>query len=152
MTVFIKKGDLLKASENIIGHQVNCQGVMGSGIAKAIRVRYPEVYQQYREICEASTEKMQLLGICQLVHIKAAMTVANLFGQYNYGKGGQRYTDYEALHRALTSLKEQAARSQLTVALPYNIGCGLANGEWDVVEAMIEEVFSDYSVTLYRLD
>ncbi|MET3289633.1 UNVERIFIED_CONTAM: O-acetyl-ADP-ribose deacetylase (regulator of RNase III) [Brevibacillus sp. OAP136] len=40
MAVIIKKGDLLQASEPIIGHQVNCQGVMGSGIAKAIWVRY----------------------------------------------------------------------------------------------------------------
>ena len=25
-------GDLLDAKEDIIGHQVNCQGVMGSGV------------------------------------------------------------------------------------------------------------------------
>jgi hypothetical protein len=48
-------------------------------------------------------------------------------------------------------LKEEAKKQGLRVALPYNIGCGLANGEWSVVEPMIEEVFSDYEVMLYKL-
>ncbi|GFN29944.1 hypothetical protein [Paenibacillus xylaniclasticus] len=41
----------------------------------------------------------------------------------------------------LTQLKELAQRDGLTVALPYNIGCGLANGDWNIIEPMIAEVF-----------
>lgn len=33
----IIQGDLLEAKENIIAHQVNCKGVMGSGVAKQIK-------------------------------------------------------------------------------------------------------------------
>ncbi len=32
-----KQGDLMKASETYIAHGCNAQGVMGSGVAKAIR-------------------------------------------------------------------------------------------------------------------
>ena len=33
---------------NVIARQVNCQGVMGSRVAKQIRDKYPEVYTQYK--------------------------------------------------------------------------------------------------------
>ena len=45
-------GDLLVAQEelnlDVICHQVNCQGVMGSGIAKQIRDTYPIVFENYK--------------------------------------------------------------------------------------------------------
>ena len=37
-----KIGDLLTAPQKCIAHQVNCQGVMGSGVARAIRNEYPK--------------------------------------------------------------------------------------------------------------
>ena len=40
-----KNGDLLESNCNFICHQVNCQGVMGSGIAKQIRNLFPFVYE-----------------------------------------------------------------------------------------------------------
>ena len=42
-------GDILNASEYILAHQVNCMGIMGSGIAKQIKDKYPEVFEQYRK-------------------------------------------------------------------------------------------------------
>ena len=45
----IVKGNLLDATEDIIAHQVNCMGVMGSGLAKQIRNKYPEVYANYKD-------------------------------------------------------------------------------------------------------
>ena len=44
-----KKGNLLNSNCDIIVHQVNCQKVMGSGIAKQIRDRWPEVFVRYEE-------------------------------------------------------------------------------------------------------
>lgn len=48
----IIEGNLLEASEDIIGHQVNCQSVMGSGIAKSIRDKYSELYPSYKQFCQ----------------------------------------------------------------------------------------------------
>ncbi|MFD1905034.1 Appr-1-p processing enzyme family protein [Paenibacillus rhizoplanae] len=91
-----------------------------------------------------------MLGHCQLVQTGAKYT-ANLFGQLNYGRSKTRYTDYAALEKALATLKTEAKAKGLSVALPYNIGCGLANGEWSVVERIIGTVFEDYEVTLYKI-
>ena len=47
--VTVVKGDLLDAKETIIAHQVNCQKRMNSGVAKAIREKYPIVFERYEE-------------------------------------------------------------------------------------------------------
>ena len=42
--VTVVKGNLLDATEIVIAHQVNCQKKMNSGVAKAIREKYPIVF------------------------------------------------------------------------------------------------------------
>jgi len=143
----IVDGDILQASENIIAHQVNCMGVMGGGIAKQIREKYPNVFDQYRKFFV--NNKFTALGKCQIVKTEDNKYIANLFGQNKYGRDKQ-YTDYDALKDSLFSLKVSAKDHNMSIAIPFNIGCGLAGGDWDIVYKMIEEVFHDYDVTLYR--
>jgi O-acetyl-ADP-ribose deacetylase (regulator of RNase III) len=149
MTVKIIVGDLLNSTEDIIGHQVNCQGVMGSGVALALREQYSNLYSSYKQFCNNHTPH-DLLGKCQIVKTGSKFT-ANLFGQLNYGRQKIRYTDYDALKNSLIALKKNAIEKGHSVALPFNIGCGLANGNWGIVEPMIQEVFIDYEVTLYKI-
>lgn len=60
-------------------------------------------------------------------------------------------TAYYAMKTALTTIKDMAKDLNLSVCMPYNIGCGIADGEWEIVEKIITDVFDDYEVTLYRL-
>lgn len=45
------EGNILDAEEDIICHQVNCKGVMGAGLAKQIKSKYPNVYKDYKRLC-----------------------------------------------------------------------------------------------------
>jgi O-acetyl-ADP-ribose deacetylase (regulator of RNase III) len=146
-------GNLLDATENIICHQVNCQGVMGSGLAKQIRDKYPSVYLKYNSFCNGKSPK-ELLGQMQIVQLSGDKGVANLFGQLNYGRDKSViYTDYHALHNSFLQLKDFAEFRELSVAIPYNIGCGLANGDWNVVRGIIETTFKDCDyVTIYKYE
>jgi O-acetyl-ADP-ribose deacetylase (regulator of RNase III) len=74
--VNIVDGDILNAKENIICHQVNCQGVMGSGLAKQIKNKYPNVYAKYKKFCEEN--KGSCLGCFQILKLK----ILNLLGIY----------------------------------------------------------------------
>lgn len=145
----IIEGDLLTATEDIIGHQTNTKGVWGSGIAKAIKDKYPNAYPTYQLMCHEYGDK--LLGQCWTIKASENKVIANIFGQTAYGRNKNLvYTNYSALKSALESLKIRAKKFGHSVALPFNIGCGLANGDWKIVYGIIEEVFSDYGVTLYR--
>ena len=103
------KCDIFESGADIICHQVNCQGVMGSGIAKQVRDKYPWVYAHYKRLCDDVRESSsldRLLGGPQLVFINERQAVANCFGQLNYGYGGQRYTSYSALYDCFKYLKD----------------------------------------------
>lgn len=143
-------GDLLEATEDIIGHQVNCSGVMNSGVAKFIRGKYPEIYNPYNIMCGGIVMD-KLLGNCQIILCDDGKLVANLFGQGSFGYGKQ-YTSIEHLRQALQTLKNYAKTHDKTVALPFKIGSCRGGADWNEVYSIIEEEFKDYEVTLYRKD
>lgn len=144
-------GDLLKSGEDIQAHQTNCLGIMGAGIAMHIKRMYPEVFTSYQNLCTEKGKERTLLGTCQIVKTNTEnIHIANLFGQHGIGKGAMQ-TEYPALKEALSTLKEEAKKNNLSVGLPYQLGSGLAGGEWSVVKKMIEEIFNDYPVTIYKL-
>ena len=94
------------------------------------------------------------MGHSQLVVIdeEKGKYIYNLFGQFNYGYDGLRYTNYEAIFNGLSKIKQLAQRHNLSVALPYNMGCDRGGANWGIVSKMIEVIFEDYEVHIYRKD
>lgn len=146
------KGDLLKSDVDYIVHQVNCQGKMGSGIAKQIRKMYPEVYTAYIEIIEIMYEPLGFASVTQLEN-KKHKGVINLFSQVNYGYDGKRYTDYEAFAKGLEDIAGRYGKEiKGKIGIPYNIGCGLGGANWKIISTMIEEILHECDVYVYKLD
>ena len=142
MSIKIIKKSVLDATTDYICHQVNCCGVMGAGLAKSIREKYPEVYQKYRYAC-LHTDK-DLLGCVQIIG-----KVVNIFGQRSYGRN-IRQTDYEALKTAFTKLHNKLPIDK-SLAFPYGFGCGLAGGEWKIVYELIETNFPEREIEIYKI-
>lgn len=152
MSVEILRGDLLEANADIICHQVNCQGVMGAGVAKQIADKWPSVKKEYVKFCNGKKHKQDLLGEIQLVAAnggfqkKGDPCVLNIFGQLYYGHDGV-YTDYSALTQAFR--KMNSLYKGQTLAFPYGFGCGLAGGDWQDVESLIVRCLPDCRVKIY---
>ena len=51
MIVFIN-GDILKTKADAIVNPVNCEGVMGKGLAYQIKIKYPKTYEAYSLACK----------------------------------------------------------------------------------------------------
>lgn len=166
MTAF--KGNLLDSDCNYICHQVNCQGKMGSGIAKQIREKWPTVYDYYRAMYdEAYNEALfsadgwgavrqkaasMIIGNIQIVAVDESRSVVNMFAQSNYGYDGKRYTSYDAFWECLELIKQSVPKGS-SIGFPYGIGCGLGGGDWRVIHAMIEAALDeDYDVRIYKLE
>lgn len=146
-------GNILGSKENIICQQVNCRGVMGAGLAKQIRDMWPVVYHQYYKECQMIDQE-SLLGSCSFVNIGNNKYVANIFSQLDYGRNKNKlYTDYNALKRGLEHVKENATLNNYSISIPYGIGCGLANGNWNKVLFIIEQIFLNFEnkVRIYKL-
>lgn len=145
----IRHGDLLLAGESHICHQVNCMGVMGSGVAKQIRAKWPVVYTKYKGLCDA-IQPGALLGCDQIVEVGNGKHVCNLFGQLNYGRDKSAYTNIYKLRHACEHLVA-CASPEAAFAMPYRIGCGLGGGDWGKVLDMLTEAFADRELTLYKV-
>lgn len=146
----MKLGNILDCDEKILVHQTNCQGVMGSGLAKQIKEKYPEVFNAYYHYCK-TRQLLDVLGTALICEADDGKYIANLFGQDKYGKGLQ--TDYDMFKKALQEIHDFAKENKLSVALPYKIGCGLAGGDWNKVFDIINEIFYDEVVfEIYKLE
>ena len=147
--VTFHNGNILDSGADIICHQVNCMGKMNSGVAKAIREKWPEVYTMYRAKYECQVD---LLGQIQPVIIDANKAVINMFAQYNYGYDGRRYTSYDAFWSCLGEIKKYL-NPGITIAFPARIGCVRGGANWNVILTMIEEVLgADYNVEIWDYD
>lgn len=63
MPVKILKGNIFTSSCQVLVNTVNCVGVMGAGIALECRLRYPEMYKKYVNLCEEKKIDIGVLWI-----------------------------------------------------------------------------------------
>jgi len=146
----IVQGDLLSANADVICQQVNCQGVMGAGLAKEIYTKWPCVKRMYQSFCKAVGDPYMLLGMVYVIQIPdVPFIIANVFGQLNYGRQRVCYTSYDALRTAFTKIHNTYPTDKI-VAFPYGFGCGLAGGDWKTVLNIIDECFVGRMVLVYK--
>lgn len=50
--ITFKKGIIFSSDKQTIVNTINCVGVMGKGVALGFRLRYPEMYEKYKEFCK----------------------------------------------------------------------------------------------------
>lgn len=129
------KGDLLAIEVGIISHQVNCQGVMGAGLAKSLKAKYPICFQSYSRYCREGKFKLGMVQFCKIAN--SNLFICNMAGQDGYGVD-KRHTDYQALATCLNKLHAKSIELNLIPYLPFYMGCGLAGGDWAIVSKLIE--------------
>jgi len=146
VSIEVIQGDLLDfpAGITVIADGRNAQGVMGGGLALAIKKRYPKVYEAYRTVYERGD---LTLGSLIPTEVEDGKFVFGLITQEHYGTD-RRHTDYEALYVCLLGVRLSLESSlkqgrEHVLGLPHKIGCGLGGGEWSVVSAMIHVLFHD---------
>lgn len=148
--------DPLGAGNRIIAHVCNDIGGWGRGFVLALSARWPEPEDQYLRWFEHRTspagEEFRL-GAMQLVMVEPSLWVANLIGQRDViaGPAGPPVR-YEAIEDALTSMATAAVERQASIHMP-RIGSGLAGGDWEIIETIVERTLlgEGLSVTVYDL-
>ena len=142
----VVKGNLLDATEAIIAHQVNCQGKMNSGVAKAIKEKYPEVFERYQNT-------IPQLGLVDTIFVVKPDIhfINNMYSQDKYGYDGKQYTDYDAFRECCKTIVKNCKTSKLSVAMPYKIASDRGGADWDKIMDILLEEFTDVDLTLYKL-
>lgn len=137
------KKDITTVTRGIIAHGCNCQGVMGSGAAKAIRDKFPEIFPPYYGFCRDGGFEKDLLGEVVFVYVAPQLVVANMLTQHRYGTSG-KFADPDAIHKALLKTAEHAWYGKVPL---YSVRVGALRGglDWDTeVEPIYQAVQSVY--------
>lgn len=129
---------LEQIDRGLVVHGCNAQGVMGSGVARALRERHPRMFHDYRKVFES--EGLALGSVIwtpvhENLHIASAIT-QEFYGRYP----GRQYVCYDALDSALKKVRQKAIETNLPIFI-NPIGCGLGGGKWEVVGPMLENAF-----------
>lgn len=155
--IYEKQGNVLDIESGIIVHGCNSHGVMGSGIAKEVRARFPHAYQvyttAYSKAINAGLPGLPL-GSVTWAKVGDRKWIVNAVTQKDYGRDPDRvYVNYQAMFDAFDAIRkniESGDIDNLGVFFPL-IGCGLANGTWakvaDIIETAIGPIIEK---TLYR--
>lgn len=144
------KGNLVelawRGQFDAIIHGCNCFCKMGAGIAKEIAKKFPPALAIDQSTLPGDKSK---LGKYTSVGVKnkygGTLIIVNLYTQYYYGKKFGPPFDYDAFRRGLRSLAQNAG--QLRVGMP-KIGAGLAGGDWNLIQQIIEEEFASVDCTI----
>lgn len=155
MTLQYITKDITTVERGIIAQGVNCQGVQGSGIALAIRNKWPIVYEPYRKHATGQSRSPRLLGQVVLVDVgdqPEQLMIANCFTQHMYGKDGKRYADPNAIAVSMATVIHMAETMRLPIYMP-RIGSGLGGLRWaDDVEPIIRTLTNGVLIDIFVCD
>lgn len=151
-----KKGNVLTDETiQVVIHQTNTMGVMGSGVALSIKNMYPQAYEAYKLTEKENKLKLGEISYAGMQRNGKPFVIINVNGQGNFGVG-VRQTNYEALFVGLERSRKICDLAQMepkpTIGLPFNIGCARGGGDWRIVERLIEVAFDGYSGDVVVVD
>lgn len=142
--------DITNEMSGLIIQGCNTRGVMGSGLALAIKNKWPEVYTAYRNHPQGKEQ----LGEVQFISISDGLYVGNCWTQEFYGNDGKVYADKNAVRAALDKAFDFCSQYKLELKSP-KIAAGLGGLSWEEdvfpIFRYMQERYPDVKVTIFDL-
>ena len=155
MKIEYVKGDLFSTNITTIVHGCDTQGVFGSGVAKIVRERYPKAYDRYMQ--EGRNGHLMLGDIIPVPcgdrqnDPDNFKIIVNAITQEYYGRDGKRYVSYDAVAESMQKINGMYDVYGIDAVAMPQIGAGLANGDWNVIEKIIESELKTIQPYVYIL-
>jgi hypothetical protein len=134
--------DILTVPFGKVIHFVNCKGVWGAGLAAQMKQVHPEAFEKYKKDLAKEKHPVFALGsISQCETKDGNKTIISCFTQYDTGVTSRK-TEYSAVRSCFLTLSKTYGFGA-NVYIPYEAGCGLGGGDWEIVSKIIERYLPD---------
>ena len=144
--MIITQGDLLELADrgkfDIIVQGCNCQHTMGSGIARQLRDKWPEVYEADLAMGGAPEDRLGQYSLATVFGSLGKFLVVNAYTQLHYLPRGIDHFEYEHFRSILSTLLVKYGNYDFGLPL---IGCGLAGGDSKRILAILQAFSSEVS-------
>lgn len=147
--ILYKQGNILDSESHIICNTINCVGVMGAGVAKDFKAKYPEYFTWYKSECVKGNIRP---GNCYCYpyiehHIPCTLSFEKIILSLSTKDHWKNPSKYEWVESCLNQLNERCGlftsiSKTDKIALPL-LGCG--NGQLDKtkVKTLISNILTN---------
>ncbi len=146
-----RKGNIFLTEADTLTITVNCEGVMGAGIALEARLRWPALFEEYAGRCARGDLRPGQLMLWDPGDSDTSYRVL-CFPTKDRWRAPSRIDYVRRGLEALVGLHEEAGIS--LIAMPH-LGCSHGGLRWDEVRPVIVEVLAPYeglTVELWEFD
>lgn len=148
-------GNLMNVTAGHIVHGCNAQGVMGSGVALAVKRKFPGAFTTYLAHYTQGTLK---LGVAYPYQDNDDLVIWNAITQDNFGYG-LRQVSYDAVETCFAQINwflNEGGMDNTKFTQPNEvhipmIGAARGGGNWEIIREIIEQTM-DHPVTLWLPD
>lgn len=153
LKIHFKSGNLLNSKAAILVNPVNTVGVMGAGLAKKFKEKYPNNFKNYRQHCKTNPTHRKFKGFA---FTEKGKVIYNLATKENYSDDSKLAYIRYGLVRLLFWLNSHPERDTLNSIAISPIGCGL--GKLPQIQVLhlilyvLKNVDFDLNIELYNFD
>lgn len=135
-------GTVFNVDTGCVVNTVNCVGVMGAGIALEFKLRYPDMFEDYRKKCD---KKEIVTGKIDYYKVDGGPIIAN-FPTKNHFKFPSKLLWIEkGLHDFVNTYKQHNIKS---IAFP-KLGSNKGGLNWEEVKALMEKYLASLDIVVY---
>jgi len=144
MITFHPANEYWQCLADIRVNTVNCKGVMGKGLAKHFKIRFPSMFRAYQGICKGG--KLKPGYIHEYIYNEQQHRIWNLATKDDWRSPSQ-YRWIEQGLKSIVAKLEQLPTGQ-NILIPA-LGCGNGGLQWTKVKEMIERQLTDLPHHIY---
>jgi O-acetyl-ADP-ribose deacetylase (regulator of RNase III) len=145
-------GDILKANVQALVNTVNCEGVMGKGIALQFKLKFPENFRAYETVCNQDELEPGRLFVFDRGQLFEENDGPQYIINFPTKTHWRKPSKLEYIEQGMDALVEEVQQRDIeSIAIPP-LGCGNGGLDWEDVEAIIErhiEALPEVRVVLY---
>ncbi|MFT5729188.1 MAG: O-acetyl-ADP-ribose deacetylase (regulator of RNase III) [Desulforhopalus sp.] len=146
--VRVVTGDLitltLQGKFDVIVHGCNCFCRMGAGIARSIQLQFPEAYVADLMTTKGDRNKLGYFSSATVQENGHNIIIVNGYTQFQ-SSGSLPLVDYDAVENLFKRIKKEFSGKR--IGYP-KIGAGLAGGDWNIIEHIINKELTQEHHTL----
>lgn len=137
----VKIGNIFESKMEVLVNTINCVGVMGKGIACDFKKKYPEMFKEYKALCDQHIIKTgELYPYLENNKVK----VINFPTKQHWRSPSKIEYITEGLQWFVDHYKELNIRS---IAFPP-LGCGNGDLSWDYIESIMYQYLKDIPIDI----
>ncbi len=138
-------GNILDDESDALVNPVNCVGVMGKGLAKQFKERFPDNFEAYQRYC--ASKALQPGGVHAFYNQATEQMIFNAATKGDW----REHSNIQDITKVVLNLAHKIKAHRITsIAIPQ-LGCGLGGLKWEYVRPLLLVAFQENTDVVARI-